>query len=109
MDRSNHHHLKPLVLTRFWERARGLLLREVLLDQGGVLITPCHSIHTFGMTRAIDVIFLDGLGWVKEIRSDVKPCRAIMRKSREVLNTLEISAGSAKRQGIEVGDQISFF
>ncbi|MEO6908296.1 MAG: DUF192 domain-containing protein, partial [Abditibacteriaceae bacterium] len=39
-------------------RMKGLLGRETLADDEGLLIVPCSSIHMWGMKFALDVIFL---------------------------------------------------
>lgn len=108
MKKSRHHLLKPMLLDHFWQRARGLFLRQELLDQDGVLIRPCRSIHTIGMSRPIDVVFVDDKGWVKEVFANVSPCRAVICKSVGEVAALEISAGYAGKLGIDVGDQIFF-
>ncbi len=108
MHKSRHHHLKPMHLDRFWQRARGLLMRQELLDRGGVLIRPCRSIHTVGMSRKIDVVFVNYQGLVKAIFAEVSPCRAVICKSKGELAALEIPAGNVGKLGITVGDWIVF-
>jgi uncharacterized protein len=108
MPRANRHRLKPKLLTHFLQRARGLLGREGLLDQGGVLIQPCRSVHTFGMIRAIDVVFINAAGIVQEIRADVLPWRVVNCQEKISSATLEMRAGACRTYGIAVGDQITF-
>src|SRR4029077_13369300 len=43
----------------------------------GLLIPPCRSIHTFGMRFPIDVLFLDEVNRVIELRRAVPPCRVL--------------------------------
>ena len=107
MRNSRQHQLKPLVLERFWQRARGLLMRQQLLERDGVLIRPCRSIHTVGMTHSIDVVFLDLALRVTEVRPDIGPFRAITSRCRSTSSTLELAAGEVKKFGIVAGDQIS--
>ena len=45
-----------------WERMRGLLGRDGLAPDEGLLIERCSSIHTFFMRFPIDVVYLDA-GW----------------------------------------------
>ena len=61
------------VATTFRVRLLGLarLRREVAGP--GLLIPRCHSIHTFGMRFAIDVLFLDSEGRVLERSQAVRP------------------------------------
>jgi uncharacterized membrane protein (UPF0127 family) len=44
-------------------RRRGLLGRDKLDQEAGLIIAPCSAIHTFSMRFAIDVVFVarDGL------------------------------------------------
>ena len=107
MRNSRQHQLKPLVLDCFWQRARGLLMRQQLLERDGVLIWPCRAIHTIGMTRSIDVVFLDIALRVTEVRPGVGPFRAITSRCCSTSSTLELAAGKVERFGILVGDQIA--
>jgi uncharacterized protein len=83
-------------------------MRQELLDLDGVLLRPCRSIHTLGMTRAIDVVFLDSKGTVREVRLCVGPFRVVACQASGMLATLELAAGRVQRVGIGVGDQIIF-
>jgi uncharacterized protein len=105
---ARHHHLRSKLLERFWQRARGLLMRQDLLDRQGVLIRPCRSIHTLGMTRTIDVVFLDCDYRVTEVHLSLRPCRALASRSRGTLATLELAAGDVDKFGIQAGDRITF-
>lgn len=64
----------PVATTR---RAR--LLGLAFLDRPdageGLLIPGCRSVHTFGMRFDLDLVFLDGLGKVVELRRSVPPRR----------------------------------
>ncbi len=54
---------------------------------GALLLAPCHDIHTFGMSRAIDVAFLASDGTVIESHRNVGPHRRL--KNRHAVATLE--------------------
>jgi uncharacterized membrane protein (UPF0127 family) len=56
-------------------RARGLLNPAVCKRGEVLLLTPCKSIHTFGMTDAIDVAFVDRQGRVLEAMRGLPPNR----------------------------------
>ncbi|RTZ41136.1 DUF192 domain-containing protein [Candidimonas sp. SYP-B2681] len=49
------------VASRFWDRLRGLHAYPRLPENTGLHLMSCSAIHTFGMSYAIDVIFLDHL------------------------------------------------
>ena len=51
----------------FFERARGLILREPPRRGCGMLIPKCNAVHTFFMGYPIDVHFLDRHGQRLEI------------------------------------------
>src|SRR5687768_9650050 len=52
-------------------RVRGLLGRQGLDEDAGLLIVPCPSIHMFGMKFPLDVVFLSKenvvVDWVENI------------------------------------------
>lgn len=45
-----------------WARLRGLLGRPPLKMGQALWLSPCSAIHTLGMSRPIDVVFLDACG-----------------------------------------------
>ena len=47
------------VASRFWDRLRGLHAYPRLPEDTGLHLVPCSAIHTFGISYAIDVVFLD--------------------------------------------------
>jgi len=67
--------------SNYLERMRGLLASPPLKENEGLLIVPCSSVHTFGMSYAIDLVFLDKQ-WiiVKTVRS-LKPWRLATLKT----------------------------
>jgi uncharacterized membrane protein (UPF0127 family) len=59
--------------TSWAERARGLLNRQALDDDEGLLLSPGRSIHTLGMHFPIDVVFLNRQMRVLDIAVRVQP------------------------------------
>jgi uncharacterized membrane protein (UPF0127 family) len=86
------------------DRAAGLLATPALLDDEGLWISPCKSIHTFFMRYPIDVLFLDAEGLVIS-QNTYRPWRisAWHAKSKGVL---ELAAGTLNRTGTQKGDRI---
>lgn len=78
--------------------------RRALGEDEGLLIEPCSSMHTMFMRFAIDVIFLDKDRRVVKIAT-VRPFRAAVGRGSHTV--LEIPAGTAERNGLEVGDTLS--
>lgn len=98
------------VLSRVWsahragQRLRGLLDRAPLQVGEGLLLSPCNSIHTVGMTYPLDVVFVDRQGRVVKCVAGLKPWRtAAAWRAR---HTLELAAGSLEHIGLKVGDSL---
>ncbi len=90
----------------FIERNRGLLALDELMEGQGLLITPCRSVHTFGMSYALDLIYLNkGLKIVKIVENIL-----VNRMSFALFahSTLELKSGEVQRLGIKVAMQASY-
>ena len=85
-------------------RRRGLLGRTSV-DGGALLITNCRSVHTFGMTFAIDVAHLSKAMRLLRVTTMI-PGRvgAPVWRARHVL---EADAGSLAAWGLLVGQTIT--
>lgn len=59
----------------FWERAAGLFRQGRPGWHQGLLINPCNAVHTFGLTYAIDVVFLGRNGRVLKTVHALRPNR----------------------------------
>jgi uncharacterized membrane protein (UPF0127 family) len=89
----------------FWKRAKGLMFQKGWEDFDGLLLSPCRSIHTFGMRMEIDVCFLDPeLRIVKSLGSLGR--RRSAQGGRHSRATLELPAGTLERTGTEAGDRL---
>ncbi len=94
------------VADTFFRRAIGLMGRAGLDPEEGLWITPCQSIHTFGMRFPIDVLFLDRHGRVVKSIPELKPCRMVL-PVMAATSVLELPAGTIARSATVVGDVIS--
>jgi uncharacterized membrane protein (UPF0127 family) len=91
----------------FLKRLRGLLGTNGLAPGEGLWVTPCSSIHSFGMRFVFDALFLG---------PDLKVVRKYegFRRNRisgvfwNARGVLELPAGTIERTGTEVGDEIEF-
>lgn len=92
------------VANTFLSRLKGLMFKDDLQDNEGMLISPCSSIHTFFMKFAIDAIFLDKEFNVIKIYSNLKPWRmtSLVFGAYQVL---EIKSHTLKH-ALKVGDKI---
>lgn len=86
-------------------RRRGLLGRDSLAADEAMVIAPSESVHTFGMRFAIDVIFVSRQGRVLKIREHMQ--RSRISVAWRAFAVIEMSAGSAARHGLRVGDVLS--
>ncbi|MBI1885868.1 MAG: DUF192 domain-containing protein [Chloroflexi bacterium] len=86
-----------------WSKFWGLMLRSGLPDGGGLLLSPCSSIHTFFMRFPIDVVFVDRANTVVKVVPAMRPYRVTMA-FRGARSALELAAGAAERARVERGD-----
>lgn len=94
------------VARNFFERVRGLIGSKPLCGGEGFLIPYCRGIHTFGMSYAIDVLYLDDEGKIVAAFEGLDPNRfgAVNLKTRSVL---ELPVGAIKRSKSQVGDLLN--
>ncbi len=90
----------------FLKRLIGLLSRDHLSYEEGLLFPNCNMIHTLGMRFPIDVIFLDSQGRVVRIFPKYPPGRIMLWPVWSASYVLEVADGSASRWGLEVGDRL---
>jgi hypothetical protein len=71
----------------------------------GLLIVPCHGVHTLGMMFPIDLIFLDREKRVIHIEEYVRPFR-VSKVIRKAVSVLELPVHTIYRSGTRVGDRL---
>jgi uncharacterized membrane protein (UPF0127 family) len=87
------------------DRTRGLL-DWTSIDQGQALvISPCNSIHMFGMRFSIDVLFVDKGGQVIRAIEGLRPWR-FTRIYFRARHTIELPLGAIATSLTELGDQL---
>ena len=89
---------------RFHERLFGLLHDRRMPSQAGLFLSSCKLIHTFGMKRPIDVVFLDALGVVCDVRPHVPPGRIV--GCIQAHGVIEFPAGDAWSLGLHRGRKV---
>jgi Uncharacterized conserved protein len=88
----------------FFSRLKGLLGTSGLAAGEGLVIKPCNSIHTFGMSYPIDVLFADAAGRVARTAAGLSPQRMMLcRGSRYVV---ELPPGTLAHTGTVAGDYL---
>lgn len=87
-------------------RNKGLLGRTRLDDGEGLWIVPCEAVHTFGMSFAIDLVYLDRQRRVLKVRNCVGPARisACLRAH----SILELCPGTVSATRTQPGDRLEF-
>lgn len=96
---SREHRL--IVATRFRDRLQGFLVPRPLACV--LLISPCSSIHTFGMKAALDVAFFDKEGSVLRSERSVEPGKVVRCKGAVgVLEQMSDDRDEWYREGEEV-------
>jgi uncharacterized membrane protein (UPF0127 family) len=77
-----------------WSRIIGLQFRRSLPVGAGLLLVPCHSVHTFFCRFPIDMVLLDRQAMVIGLRLHVRPWQIIWSvKGTHAI--LELPAGAA--------------
>jgi uncharacterized membrane protein (UPF0127 family) len=93
------------VAARALDRMRGLLGRRAFTAGTALWIVPCSSIHTVGMSFAIDAAFLDGRGTVLRLYHSLAPFR-VTRVVWKATGVLELPAGTLVATGTSEGDRL---
>jgi len=92
------------IADRALPRMRGLLGRDGLADDEGMLLRPAGSIHTFFMRFPIDAVWLDRDLRVVGVTHDVAPWRTVAQRGARAV--LELPAGEAAALGLETGESL---
>lgn len=95
---------KLTVADTFWKRLRGLLGTREWPEGNALLISPCNSVHMFGMKYCLDVLFLDRQNLVMEMVESLAPGR--LKLCRGAKCAVELPAGTVRRTGTRRGDQL---
>jgi uncharacterized membrane protein (UPF0127 family) len=88
-------------------RIVGLLGERKILPGDGLLIVPCQSIHTWGMSFPIDVVVLDGQWNVLAVRRRMRKFR-MTRVYWKAAAVLELPPGVLDSSWTQVGDSLAF-
>jgi len=84
------------------ERLGGLLVLAPLDAKQALWITPCNSVHTFGMKYALDLVYIDKHNKVCGLVNGLKPWR--ISYCLQAKAVMELTAGSLQSLDIQRGD-----
>ena len=87
------------------DRARGLLDTPSLEPGAALVISPCNSVHMFGMPYALDVVFVDRDARVVRVIEDLRPMR-FTRIHLRAARCIELPVGVIAQSGTRAGDQL---
>jgi uncharacterized membrane protein (UPF0127 family) len=98
------------------EQVQGLMFRESLAEKSGMLfLFPDNTVHQFWMKNTmipLDIIWMDHEGKVLFASENTPPCKIdpcpTYGPDRPATSVLEIAAGMAKKEKVEVGSVIRF-
>jgi uncharacterized protein len=88
---------------RWLLRLRGMLARPVPRSGEGLLLTPCSSVHMYGMRFPLDVAFLDKGGVVVAMYPSLAPWSRT-RWHRNAAHALELPSGTLDASDTGLGD-----
>ena len=84
----------------------GLLGSSSLDNNHGLLISPCSSVHTFGMRYAIDLVFMNNEGMIVKTVNALKPWRMAFSNSASMV--LELAANTLEQRQLATGQQLEW-
>lgn len=89
----------------WWGRLRGMLGRPPLRPGEGLLLSPCRSVHMYGMRFGLDVVFLARDGRVVGLYEALAPGRRT-RWHRDAVHALELPCGTIASSGTRLGERL---
>ena len=89
-----------------FERMRGLLGRPPLGKGEGMMIRPCSSVHTFGMTSDIDLVFISPMMEATKLVKRVRPFRIAWDFGAKAV--LELWPGAIDEVGLVRGARLKW-
>lgn len=97
---------KPYNATKLWDRTRGMIGRDFSRCAFDSMVFPrCNAIHTFFMSCALDVIFLDRENTIVHLVEHLKPWHPCVRKSG-ACSVIELPPGAIAEAQAALGDRI---
>lgn len=92
-----------IIAESYFSRLKGLMGKNIIEDNEGLLMRPCNSIHTFFMKFNIDIVFIDIDFKVVDVYIDLAPWK-ISKIYKNAKFVIEGKVGSLSK--LKKGDQI---
>lgn len=100
-------HLK--IANSFFKRFKGLMLKKIIDNNEGLLLTKTKQIHTFWMLSPIDVIYLrkttENKYLIVGLEIGMKPWK-VGKYYRNVSDVLEVNIGKIENLKLKVGENL---
>ncbi len=94
------------VADTIWTRLKGLIGVRELKPGDGLAIIPCNGVHCLFMSIPIDVLYVSADHRVVALDAEMQPW-TIGRFHRAAAYVIELPAGTIRRTGTAVGDQLA--
>lgn len=91
----------------FLTRLKGLLLRTGLEPGEALILSPCNSVHMFGMLFSLDVVFCDRDRRVLRVVRRLRPFLATL-PVKGATAAIEAAPGAIDASRTAPGDQLEF-
>lgn len=93
------------VADSFTKRLRGLMFRKDPLEEEGLWITPCNSIHMCFMKFAIDAVFINQEGRIVSMVEELQPWKFV-KPVQGAHSVIEYPAGTISKFNLKLGESI---
>ena len=94
-----------VIADTFTSRLKGLMFRRTPIEQEGLWIVPCNSIHMCFMFFSIDVVFLDKNQKIVHLVRNLKPWKFVA-PVKNAHSVLELPAGTIEEFTLVSGQYI---
>ena len=95
------------IADNFFKRLVGLLNRDKLDSDEGLLLKKCNQIHTIGMKFNIDALFLNEEGEIVYIEKNMEAGK-ISKYVKNACQVLELIAGTTDKYNIRIHEVVEF-
>lgn len=96
-----------MIAVKAWDRTRGMIGRQFSPVMDCMVFPYCRAIHTFFMSRRIDVVFLNGESEIVGLYRGVRPWRPILFCWQAQI-TLEFPEGIIDASCSKIGHKVNW-